>query len=419
MAQTCRRLCDIAVPILYGHILHDSPPALLANQLPDFGILSLLRALSSKPALGEFVRSMELGDVRFPPHVQLEGADSGVVQAFSEWLHQKFGIDIEGFVGPDPAVVLCCLTPNLTKLILTGSRYGWLQSTDFLLRRDDNRRIIGAIFVFRYLTDLTIQADDLTMLNLNFYNGLLHAAPNLESLTIEKPSGGSLLSANLRNLTTLKLMDAYIGERGLAKLTKTCSTLRHFEFSNLQSSRPVALVSPAGILACLAPSADTLQTLHIDNYLPLNRIPDGRPFHLVEHLAGFPALRHLAINSRSILRERNPKHALVDLLAGCLELERVFIFNMGSFSRLELKHLVDKVAMFEWPRLKIIQLSAYSDRPTLFDTDMEGWTQFKSALYKTKKDINRMVRMTGVVLLYRSGNEWLNSSTDKPAGLID
>lgn len=422
LAQTCRALHDIAIPVLYGRVVDkprwkidfDDLGWVAGHWEPLINGFRLIRTLALNPALGEQVWAIEL---RHVPTIW-SSADSQAVQAFTVLARQRLGI--QGLIpipsDPIPALVLCSLTPNLTRLVLTAGREAWKRPTDFLLTRA-NGRITGARRTFQHLAELTIDYSGPYVINLHVYNGLLHAAPNLRSLSLKCVTGGTSMTAQLHNVTTLKLEGVMLCERALKKLTRTCAALAHFEFSNVTEAQRVTHrsnflpVSPAGILTCLAPAAATLRKLRINNYVEPSRIPPGRPFPRIDSLAGFPALRHVALSNRSIRRPSdNPHRALADLVAGCAELESLYIFNIHRVDEEEFELLGRKVAEHEWLRLRTISLRTDSvervargmGQGTLAQRTLQAG-EMTRRLEGAVNDMNRVAQGAGVRVLYSVG----------------
>lgn len=172
-------------------------------------------------------------------------------------------------------------------------------------------------------------------------------------------------------------------------------------------------VSPGGILRCLAGASQTLKKLHLSNHLEPSKIKDGKEFPLVESLSGFPGLRQVAIDTRCIERTpgRNPSTALAALVAGCAELEGLYLMGIDEFPLDEFKVLADKVAELEWPHLRRVKLRSKKSPFQPFvrvrqQVDRGNpWKLMEKALTgPAERDVKRMAEAAGVKVVALSGD---------------
>jgi hypothetical protein len=197
------------------------------------------------------------------------------------------------------------------------------------------------------LTSLTVTSpwpgDRIWLGNLN---GLLHAAPNLRSLSVEGAESGTTLIARLTNLTTLCLNNSFLEPRGLHLLTQACINLTYFKFTGFRDDEEPGIlrISPAEILDCLAPCSARLQKLHL---APVLCAKDrGRyleqPFELLTTPVGFPALTQVAVDPLAV-EPRSDKQGLVNLLRHCPALEGVFLMDVREGTGEDLANIVHAV----------------------------------------------------------------------------
>jgi hypothetical protein len=372
LARTCRTLNRVAILVLYAEIADrprradDVGPSREYNQ-----VLRLHRTLFTTPSLAGLVRSLTF------EHNRLITLSSGHFQWFPTYstaLQQRFGLDTQQPELREPVhtLMMCAVCPNLAELgIAATRRWG---NTDFLLRRH-NGRVTGPRFTFNHLKELTIWYMPLHRterlghgLDLHRFNGLFHAVPNLETLTISRARSGTSLTCRLTRLTTLTLTDCHLCTRGLRHLLRGCNRLVSFTLQHDPDSSVIRFppISPASILECLAPFKQTLQRLHITPWIPSPNhvyVLAGTYHPHLTHLAEFTALRHVGLDYSVITA--NDRRALVRLLQGLGDLETVFLSGLkGS----ELA-FYDQFSEFsasaahgmEWPRLRLVKLQAKDD----------------------------------------------------------
>ncbi|KAH6838464.1 hypothetical protein B0I37DRAFT_419403 [Chaetomium sp. MPI-CAGE-AT-0009] len=311
----------------------------------------------------------------------VEAYSQATIWAFHNVIQRLFGLTafhVDGISSPVRAMAVVCLAPNLSTLELTvARRWG---DTNFLLDKVDNR-VTGPKptcalpnlrnLVVRFaVTDNTGWTDGI---NLHSLNGLLHCAKYIESLTVERPRGGTSLTCRLPNLTCLRLIDSFLCHRGLQFLLRKCDKLTHFEFSNFHDgwAESYLPVSPAQVVECLALAKGTLQKLHL---APWNADPaklDGRAYELLTSLDGFVALKQLAIDQRALVPDLDNDRALCRLVWNCPLLEGLYIMGLGRFPTEEVANLTNaKVMLLRLAKIKL-EVARGFELPARAYTDLQ------------------------------------------------
>jgi hypothetical protein len=327
LALTCRRISKIVITALYLHI-EDRKPHRLRE-------VALAVSLADHPSRGEAIRSIQLAAPLFEAFA---GCDPKTAEAFRRIVMDLFGPDAWDqtvTLEPIKMMAVVCLAPNLSTLEFAITH--WWGDTNFLLETVNNQ-VTGPKLACTLpkLTNLTVRfrfaTTTVSGTNLQSLDGLLHAATGLESLTVERPCGGTSLTARLPRLTTLRLVDSYLCPRGLRLLTQSCPNLAHFELTNhgrhpVESCLPA---SPAQVLERLAPCRGTLQRLHLAPWID-PPIRDGRPYPLLTKLGGFTALKQVAVDYWAI-SPRADDEKLARLVWDCPLLEELSLFSVEAFT---------------------------------------------------------------------------------------
>ncbi|KAK4155725.1 hypothetical protein C8A00DRAFT_31383 [Chaetomidium leptoderma] len=349
LGETCRELNRAVVPVLYREIEDHAPPHRLRA-------VALVVSLAAYPSRGQYIRAIKFPHPS-PAPIDIQSNMYGLYCAAIQYLF--------GFVAPVPPnqsqlvaiLALACLAPNVSRLEIMVS-YSW-GNTDFLLNKVNNR-VTGAKprCVLPRLTSLVV---DLTSpvdcgFNLHRLNGCFYAAPNLTSLAIDRPSGGTSLTARLSHLTTLRLTNALMSHRGLRFLIRGCSNLVSFQFTQNSHawSKTYLPVSPAQVLACLAPCKATLRKLHLAPYLPSTPLQQrGIPWDRLDTLDEFPLLRQVAVNLDAI-RRQNGGQVLARFVWNCTSLEGLFVMGLEAFPTEEFACFARAAAIR--PRLAMLKM---------------------------------------------------------------
>ena len=322
LARTCQGLHLAVTPILYRGIGTQPTQQLRVENLA----ISLL----DSPARREHIQSMDTSQIYV--YNAVDRIQRGVLSQIVEAL---FGIQAHEPGSPDSSnaitMAVVCLASNLTTLEI-GHLYKNSGNTNLFLQKVNNR-VTGprVSCTLPKLTTLTAKPGFLaSTINLHQLNGLLYAAPNLKSLSVDAATGGTSLTARLPNLASLCLDNSHLSYRGLRLLTRSCVNLTHFKLTHMGHHSATWLpVSPAQILDCLMPCRAGLKKLHLEplvnpGYLGVDL---AKPFPLLTTLKWFPALKQVAVDPRAIA-PRSDGHGLVDLLRGCPALEGVVLVNV-------------------------------------------------------------------------------------------
>jgi hypothetical protein len=348
LGRTSRVLNLIALPMLYNY-LEDREPRPRRD-------LALAATLLAYPKLRPAIKSIEFAAPYNGPHAV--PYSQATIWDFHRVIQRIFGMvtfQVNSVSAPVKTMALVCLAPNLTTLeIAMARRWG---DTNFLLNKVDNR-VTGPkpacilpnlrnLIVRFPVTEETGWSDGI---NLHSLNGLLYCTKNLQSMTIERPRGGTSLTGRMPNLTSLRLIDSFLCHRGLQFLLRRCGKLTHFEFSNYSDGWPESYLpaSPAQIVQCLAPYCGTLEKLHL---APWHADPEklqGRTYDLAIRLNGFIALKQVAIDHRALVSQMD-QNALCRLLWNCPRLEGLYIMGLGGFPTDEFRTFTHAmIKSFKW-----------------------------------------------------------------------
>jgi hypothetical protein len=345
LGRTCRALNRAITPILYQEVDDRAFPT-----GPTIRPAALALGLVAYPNNGNYIRSIKLFRQAGGLFALSEAAK---IQTLQRTVQHLFGLkpDHNALDAPIAIMAIASLAPNLATLEITAADH-W-RNTDFMVGKTALGKVTGPrqTCTLHILTQLTVHYPDTASagaprnvsqaggISITKLRGLLPSAPNLQSLTIETPRGGTALTARLENLTTLRLIHSYLCHRGLKQLVRACTKLVHFEYK--QTEQPwresYLPVCPAQALECLAPCRSTLQRLHI-----AIRMPDvqsrsrreefrRRPYPLLTTLEGFSALKQVAVDYRAIERPVRDGEALTGLLWDCPALEGVFLMGVKEF----------------------------------------------------------------------------------------
>ncbi|KAG7291096.1 hypothetical protein NEMBOFW57_001106 [Staphylotrichum longicolle] len=310
-------------------------------------------------------------------------------------------------------MAVVCLAPNLTTLEI-GHFYNNSGNTDFLLQKANNR-VTGPkdTFTLSKLTTLTVTlaAAYAVKINLHKLNGLLYAAPNLQSLSVDGATGGTSLTARLPNLTSLCLNKSYLTYRGLRLLVRSCINLTTFKLTQIARYSEAAWlpVSPAQILECLVPCRTRLQRLHLAPLVRPYNVDaiSEKPFPLLTTLEWFPGLKQVAIDPLAIASRINGQR-LVDLLRDCPVLEGFFLLKLTEVAEEELANIAHAaVDLMIWPRLSVIKFQAHdSYRPWEVTQDQPNLQRLQAQLQSDQRDSNASkLERAGVKLVVVSSKE--------------
>ncbi|KAG7291121.1 hypothetical protein NEMBOFW57_001131 [Staphylotrichum longicolle] len=264
LGRTCRALFIVVTPVLYRHI-HLS--------LPLYPMLArCARSLVTCPARCEHIQSINIR--RIYKDRYYTKSDREVLDEIVQPLFGIHAFEPKRFGNVDLAIMaVICLAQNLETLEISHF-YESSGNTDSLLQEVNNRVRQRSACTLSKLTTLTFKPPSKkAKINLDKLNGLLNAAPNLQSLHIDAATGGSSLAVSLTNLTTLCLEDSHLGYQGLRLLTQPCVNLTYFKFAHFKGFDEPAWrpFSAAQILDCLKPCSAQLQHLHLE---PLARLVD-------------------------------------------------------------------------------------------------------------------------------------------------
>lgn len=204
LGRTSRVLNLIAFQMLYNH-LEDSEPRPRRD-------LALASTLLAYPNLRPAIKSIEFAAPHNGPHAV--PYNQATIWDFHRVIQRLFGMatfQVNSVSAPVKAMAVVCLAPNLTTLeIAVARRWG---DTNFLLNKVNNR-VTGPkltcilpnlrnLIVRFPVTEETGWSDGI---NLHSLNGLLYCARNLQSMTIERPRGGTSLTGRMPNITCLRLI---------------------------------------------------------------------------------------------------------------------------------------------------------------------------------------------------------------------
>ena len=405
LAQTCKGFSSIVAPVLYKHIKDFVPPlGIKCNRPNRLKLLSLLLSLQSNPKLGSLVRSITFPYTIFQPITDKLPNSQNYIAVVGG----MFGIDAsncEGLGQPMDQMGLVSLCPNITTLQF--ATHPDHRDTDFLLNKN-NRRVIGPRFTLTKLTALTVDCTSVQHgqgMNLHKLNGLPHCATRLESLTLERPRGGTSLTARLPHLTSLTLTSSYLVPRGLRMLLRACHNLTHFHLTPDKDVIRTRFLpaSPAQVLEALAPAKNTLQRLHLATWIPRTGDPRAARYPLLERLVGFPALKQVAVDYRGIARRQyGDGQVLVELLKGCSALEGVFFFGVEGIDGREFQGFVAKVMEMEWTRLGMVKFQAGKGRWRKNEA-AALWQQMVGDLCLLEREVRQM-RGAGVKVVAVKGH---------------
>ncbi|KAK4109236.1 hypothetical protein N656DRAFT_847874 [Canariomyces notabilis] len=370
LARTCRYMHNRLTPVLYGKIEDPRIHSVVGDEVvvsnrPRLNYLALAHTIALSRRLRQHITVLKFGNAHLSPEVLINAPQGPGRDAMLLFIQHRLRLNIlnpdEDLSSPIPALALCAVAVNLGRLVLTSTSHRSWIGTDFLLIRDADAPEQHYPWGSRQV-------------NIKILDGLLRASPILETLSIERPSSGAELTTQLHNLTSVKLTTAWISERGLIKLLRAARHLNRFEYSiNPHGETHIMPVSPRGILRALAPASQTLQRLYIASYIQPNLIPANHEYPLIETLAGFPALREVALDYRCVDRDYNGGPAMVLLFVGCPLIERIYLFDIEHMLPWEFQGFVTRVKQTHWLHLKTVKLMGdyVSDFQLYFGSSLE------------------------------------------------
>ncbi|KAH6635984.1 hypothetical protein F5144DRAFT_508074 [Chaetomium tenue] len=356
LGRTSRILNLVALSMLYTH-LRDGQPQPRRD-------LALAATLLAYPKLRTAITSIEFAAPYNGPHAAPYSQE--IIWDFHRVIQRLFGmVTFQGnsVSAPVKTMAIICLIPNLITLEITlARRWG---DTNFLLHKVDNR-VAGPkpTCILPSLQNLIVRFPVVEGtgwsdgINLHSLNGLFYCAVNLQSMTIERPRGGTSLTGRRPNVTRLRLIDSFLCYRGLRHVVRRCGDLTHFEFVNYPHGWPENYLpaSPAQIVECLLPYSGTLEKLHLAPWVADPSTLEGRPWDLLVRLPNFTALKQVAIDHRALANQIDHR-ALCQLLWDCPLLEGLSIMGLRGFPTEEFGTFTyAMIKLFKWPRLTKIRL---------------------------------------------------------------
>ncbi|KAH6838463.1 hypothetical protein B0I37DRAFT_439522 [Chaetomium sp. MPI-CAGE-AT-0009] len=250
-------------------------------------------------------------------------------------------------------MALVCSAPNLTKLYVSVDST-W-QNTDFLLNKE-NGHVTGPKFTLPFLTTLDISHPP----------GIDHAL------------GCRKLTASLPQLKKLHLCRTHVCRKGLRNLVHGSPRLAEVVVEH--SRIPFPALSPRRALDALAPARLALRRLALHTWARFSWEADAEAPSLarlesVRLVERFPALTQLAVDAPMLA-------GLADMLEGLEALEGLALVKVKASEKVEgeIKELMRRVRLFDWPRLRKVKVQGYVSTRR-FGID-EVWAALKPMLQR-------------------------------------
>ncbi|KAK4099006.1 hypothetical protein N658DRAFT_525837 [Parathielavia hyrcaniae] len=398
--QACRAFHPVAMPLVYQNI--DTRRHSWKRSCRH------LLSLVAFPACAQHVESISFADSCVARDIS--DCDPAMQKAIGQAIKQLFGIQLKKFdleENGDTLIVMAAaaLAPKLSKLELAP--VGPWSNTNFMLSNSPKSNGPRRKCIFKNLTKISVGR---SIQNVDNLDGLLHSAPNLQTLSIHKARGGSSLTARLPSLTSLCLSDSNMNPGDLRQMLQACNNLVCFEYSDV--TYPNQPPSPAQVIDLLAPCQNTLQKLHLSSCFadrPDRLEPRQLPAPWLTKLDRFPALRQVAVDYKALERggkEEDDGGALAKLVWDCPALEGLFVMGVDSFETEEFACFTRSVVeQHRWPRLEMLKLqttpSASGERKKHDRVLKELWAELE--LCEPDSDAGKL-RAAGVDLRAVSGH---------------